>query len=92
MDAYGVQFTQKILNHHSDAGSKRYIDQLEKYTYKSDPETSLASLFLQKLAALCVPQDKEFPTAVAIILLGLWAQCLDEKQVRSIRMLMSINN
>ncbi|KAL8712378.1 MAG: hypothetical protein Q9225_006947 [Loekoesia sp. 1 TL-2023] len=76
------QLTQHIMNHRIGVGGKRSFEVLSEYSYPSKPDTTLSTVFLDKMSALSVKSDIEnFPAALAQVVISLWKQCVDEHPV-----------
>ena len=72
-------FIQKILGHKIHQGQERTIEALSKFTLPSAKEKALSTLLYDRLLALNNGTDENLPAAVALIVISLWSQCIQER-------------
>ena len=76
------QYTQKILNHRITQDQQRTFEALIAMAYPSNPSQTLSTIFLDEISKLTYKADIEsYPAAVGLIVISMWARCIDEKYV-----------
>ncbi|KAA8906658.1 hypothetical protein FN846DRAFT_906948 [Sphaerosporella brunnea] len=74
------EFFEAIMLHKYPPTQQRILDALTKHSFSSPPGMTLSSYFLHKLTALqSSAENKAFSVGVSKIILGIWSQCLAEK-------------
>ncbi len=80
--AEGRQLSQQVMNHRMNISGKRTFEALSDFAYPSKTDTRLSTIFLDKVSALGVRNDVgHFPVALALVIISMWKQCVDEKFV-----------
>lgn len=76
------QLSQQVMNHRMNIDGKRTFEALSDFSYPSKANTTLSTIFLDKMSALSVRNDVEhFPVALSLVIISMWKQCVDEKFV-----------
>ena len=79
------QLSQLVLNHRLGIDKKRTFEALSDFSYPSKTDMTLSTIFLDKMSALSVRDDVEqFPVALALVVISMWKQCVDEQFVPGI--------
>ncbi|KAL8811395.1 MAG: hypothetical protein Q9200_001829 [Gallowayella weberi] len=74
------ELTQHVMNHRIEIGGKRTFEAMSDFSYPSKPDTALSTIFLDEMSNLSAKGDIEnFPVALALIILSMWKQCVDEQ-------------
>ncbi|KAL9600069.1 MAG: hypothetical protein Q9219_003439 [cf. Caloplaca sp. 3 TL-2023] len=85
------RLTQLVMNHRITVGSKRTFEALSEYSYPSKPDTTLSTIYLDKMAALGARHDVDnFPAALSQIVISMWKQCVDEQFWKPVRLLLDL--
>lgn len=72
-------YMQLILNHRPYEGHARTVESLAKYSFPSDPDKSMSSIFLDKMTYAADDVDeRELPLKTSQILLDLWKRCTED--------------
>ncbi|KAI4095786.1 MAG: hypothetical protein LQ339_007149 [Xanthoria mediterranea] len=85
------ELSQQVMNHRMNISGKRTFEALSDFAYPSKTDTSLSTIFLDKVSALSVRNDVEhFPVALALVIISMWKQCVDEKFWSPIQLLLDL--
>ncbi|KAI4286074.1 MAG: hypothetical protein L6R38_000191 [Xanthoria sp. 2 TBL-2021] len=85
------ELSQQVMNHHMNIDGKRTFEALSDFSYPSKTNTTLSTIFLDKMAALSVRNDVEhFPVALSLVIISMWKQCVDEKFWNPIHLLLDL--
>ncbi|KAL8651468.1 MAG: hypothetical protein Q9226_004694 [Calogaya cf. arnoldii] len=69
------ELSQQIMNHRMSVDGKRTFEALSNFSYPSKTDTTLSTIFLDKMSALSVRNDVgHFPVALAMIIIAMWKQ------------------
>ncbi|KAG8528519.1 uncharacterized protein KY384_007437 [Bacidia gigantensis] len=83
-----LTFLQRFLDHHLTGFQERTIETLARYKFPSQPSMALSTLLLDKLSPLHMsPNTTNLPSAIALEVISLLAQCIQEKYHDPIRLL-----
>ena len=75
---------EALAAHRSGQGNIRTLEALSKYTLPSAPDTTLSSLFIDKIAVFKATSSKaEFPAVVCKSLLSVWQGIMHDRFVSS---------
>ncbi|KAF8426866.1 hypothetical protein EV426DRAFT_423425 [Tirmania nivea] len=79
-DDHRFDLFEALATHRSVQGNIRTLEALSKYTLPSVPDTTLSSLFIDKITALKVTHPKaEFPAVVCRSLLSVWQGIMHDR-------------
>ena len=85
------QLTQGILNHRLDLEAPRTFEHLAKSAFPSAPDTPFSTILLDKMSTLTYQRDDEtFPSRVALIVVALWSQCIEEGYHEPVHLLIDL--
>ncbi|CAO1600320.1 hypothetical protein XANCAGTX0491_004013 [Xanthoria calcicola] len=85
------ELSQQVMNHRMNISGKRTFEALSDFAYPSKTDTSLSTIFLDKVSALSVRNDVgHFPVALALVIISMWKQCVDEKFWSPIQLLLDL--
>ncbi|KAL8853872.1 MAG: hypothetical protein Q9221_001343 [Calogaya cf. arnoldii] len=85
------ELSQQIMNHRMSIDGKRTFEALSNFSYPSKTDTTLSTIFLDKMSALSVRNEVgHFPVALATIIIAMWKQCIDEKYWSPIHLLLDL--
>lgn len=77
-----MKLFEALATHRSGQGNIRTLEALSKYTLPSSPDTTLSSLFIDKITTLRVTSSKaEFPVIVCKSLLSVWQGIMHDRFV-----------
>lgn len=79
-DDHRFDLFEALAAHRSGQGSIRTLESLSKYTLPSAPDTTLSSLFIDKITAFKAASSKaEFPAVVCKSLLSIWQGIIHDR-------------
>ena len=82
---------QRMLNHKRLGSRERTVELFAKYSFPSDPNRSVASIFFDGLSsATPTPGLDDMPLKVSYTLLKLWSSCLHEKTYEPLALIINI--
>ncbi|CAL8575862.1 hypothetical protein XPA_001762 [Xanthoria parietina] len=85
------ELSQQVMNHRMNISGKRTFEALSDFAYPSKTDTRLSTIFLDKVSALGVRNDVgHFPVALALVIISMWKQCVDEKFWSPIQLLLDL--
>ncbi|KAL9131599.1 MAG: hypothetical protein Q9217_000487 [Psora testacea] len=85
------QFAQRFLNHRIRHGEERTIEALAKYKFPSPPDLPLSTILLDKMSPLNIrPNVKNLPSAIALEVISIWSQCIQEKYHEPVHLLIDL--
>jgi len=85
------EFMQRMLNHKRLGSRERTVELFAKYSFPSDPNRSVASIFFDGLSsATPTPGLDDMPLKVSYTLLKLWSSCLHEKTYEPLALIINI--
>ena len=71
------------MNHRIKHDQRRSFEALADFAFPSNPTCALSTIILDKMSLLSVKRDiEDFPAALGLIVISLWAQCINETYVR----------
>lgn len=88
MTATQLKTIQHVLNHRPPDNRNRTIELLTRHSFPSDPQKTVAGLFLEEFSRYSLMSESmTLPAFVCKVLAGLWATSLKDKFVRTSRSL-----
>lgn len=84
------EFMQRLLRHWPFEGHERTIEALMKHAFPSSKESSLSSIFLDRLSYSNTNDEDNLALKVALVSLKLWSQCLEEKYYTPVYLLIDL--
>ena len=83
-------FLQKFLDHRFPGAEQRTIEAFAAYKLPSLPSKPLSTILLDKISPLRIRPDTEnLPAAIALEVISIWAQCMQEHYHDPIHLLIS---
>lgn len=83
-----AQLTQKLLNHRLSPEEPRTFERLATFSFPSNRDRPLSTLLLDKMSTLTFhPISESFPAAIALIVISLWSQSMEEAYVSNVTVL-----
>ncbi|KAL8964554.1 MAG: hypothetical protein Q9183_004375, partial [Haloplaca sp. 2 TL-2023] len=87
------KLAQLVMNHHPDLDSKRTFEALAEYSYPSNPNKAMSTVFLDNMSTLSMKSDIEnFPVSLASIVISMWKQCVQEQYWKPIYLLLDLTS
>ena len=84
------QLTQEILDHRQGYDASRTIELLAQFAFPSNADAKLSTLLFDKISAASNEDDDAFPPAIALVICSLWQQCLEEKYLGPLELIMNL--
>ena len=84
------EFVQRMLNHKRLGSKERTVELFAKYNFPSNPDRSVASIFLDGLSSSAPTGLDDMPLKVSYTLLRLWSSCLHEKMYEPLALIMNL--
>jgi hypothetical protein len=84
------EFMQRMLNHKRLGSRERTVELFAKYSFPSDPDRSVASIFLDGLSSSTPTGLEDMPLKVSYTLLRLWSSCLHEKTYEPLALIINL--
>jgi hypothetical protein len=84
------EFMQRMLNHKRLGSRERTVELFAKYSFPSDPDRSVASIFLDGLSSSAPTGLEDMPLKVSYTLLRLWSSCLHEKTYEPLALIINL--
>ncbi|KAL8672541.1 MAG: hypothetical protein Q9168_003008 [Polycauliona sp. 1 TL-2023] len=74
------ELSQQVMNHRMSINGRRTFEALSDFYYPSKMDTSLSTIFLDKISALSATNDgANISVDMILIIISMWKQCVDEK-------------
>jgi hypothetical protein len=84
------EFMQRMLNHKRLGSRERTVELFAKHSFPSDPDRSVASIFLDGLSSSAPTGLEDMPLKVSYTLLRLWSSCLHEKTYEPLSLIINL--
>jgi hypothetical protein len=84
------ELMQRMLNHKRLGSRERTVELFAKYSFPSDPDRSVASIFLDGLSSSAPTGLEDMPLKVSYTLLRLWSSCLHEKTYEPLALIINL--
>ncbi|KAL9000396.1 MAG: hypothetical protein Q9169_000913 [Polycauliona sp. 2 TL-2023] len=69
------ELSQQVMNHRMSIDGKRTFEALSDLSYPSRMDTTLSTIFLDRMSALSATSESEnFPVAIASVMVSMWEQ------------------
>lgn len=81
------ELTQEILNHRPHHDTPRTFELLADFAFPSMADIKLSTLLLDKTSTV---SDEPFIASIALAILSLWQQCIDEKYLEPLGLIMDL--
>ena len=82
-------FIQRFLSRRISHEKERTIEALAKFKLPSQPEKALSTILLDKLSPRSIqPNTENLPSAVALEVISIWSQCIQEQHHDPIHLLL----
>jgi hypothetical protein len=84
------EFMQRMLNHRRLGSKERTVELFAKHSFPSNPDRSVASIFLDGLSSSAPTGLDYMPLKVSYTLLRLWSSCLHEKTYEPLALIINL--
>lgn len=85
------QLTQRLLNHRFTPDEPRIFERLATFSFPSQPDKPLSTVFLDGTSTLTHKPDTEnFPSAIGLIIISIWSRCMDESFHQPVHLLVDL--
>ena len=81
------EMTQEILNHRPHHDTPRTFESLADFSFPSKADEKLSTLLLDKISYM---SSEPFSASVALEILSMWQQCIDENYLEPIHLIMDL--
>jgi len=83
--------TQRLLNHRSTSDGPRIFERLSTFSFPSQPDKPLSTIFLDESSTLTYnPDIDNFPSAIGLIIISIWSRCMEESFHQPVHMLVEL--
>lgn len=87
------QLTQRLLNHRFSPDEPRIFERLSAFEFPTQPDKHLSTILLDETSILTSKPDAEsFPSAIGLILISMWARCMEENFHQPVHLLVELVN
>jgi hypothetical protein len=84
------EFMQRMLNHKRPGSKERTVELFAKHSFPSNPNRSVAAIFLDGLSSSAPIGSDYMPLKVSYTLLRLWSSCLHEKTYEPLALIINL--